>query len=447
MIAFLTLLMLYVDLINQPIGASSMKQLLLSTIFCLMFSSFSAQADIFQSFRENNFDQALKEAQLLEDTETLDPDGWTALMYAARLGQVEIAKELLKKNANLEAKNHAGLTPYLWAAYAGHVDMMKFLHENGANIYHENAYHENALDIATISNEVDAVRYILANIPDEEKKQEMVQNAIYLTQSDEIKAILIEAGAIDTTHEEAEEEEEAQKAEESEQKTISEEELNAFIEQQHPEFFVMLALSKNENEKALSFIEKQQTLNPEFRTQNGWNLLVLATMKNNPQLIQALIKKGFDVNDNKVEFKATPLILAISHGKKQAALELLKTPNILIDYKDQVGRNALDMIQKEKDPDLMQALQKILAQKEDFSKQKATDLANEGEERTALIKSKENSSVSEHINQETEGNTQNKPTPLAAQEDSTTAIEEEPSNETEELSIVEQRRKAAYSYH
>ncbi len=421
--------MLYIDLINQPIGVFLMKQLLLSTLFCLMFSPFSAQADIFQSFRESNFDQALQEAQNLSDVNIVDQDGWTALMYAARLGQVEIAKELLKKKANLEAKNHAGLTPYLWAAYAGHVDMMKLLHENGANIYHENAYHENALDIATISNEVGAVRYILANIPDEEKKQEMLQNAIYLTQSDEIKAILIEAGAIDTTHEEAEEEEEAPKDEASAPQTISEEDLNAFIAHQHPEFFVMLSFSKNEDEKALSFIEKQQTLNPEFRTQNGWNLLTLATMRNNPKLIQALIKKGFDVNDNKAEFKTTALILAISHGKKQAALELLKTPNILIDYKDQVGRNALEMIQKEKDADLLLALEKMMNPKE------ATPIE------------KENSSTSEHINQETEGLIQNEPTPLAAQESSTTAIEEEPSNETEELSIVEQRRKAAYSYH
>ena len=111
-----------------------MKQLLLSTIFCLMISPLTASADIFQSFRESNFDQALQEAQTLSDVNIVDQDGWTPLMYAARLGQIEIAKELLKKNANLEAQNHAGLTPYLWAAYAGHVDMMKLLHESGADI-------------------------------------------------------------------------------------------------------------------------------------------------------------------------------------------------------------------------------------------------------------------------------------------------------------------------
>lgn len=401
-----------------------MKQLLLSTIFCLMISPLTASADIFQSFRESNFDQALQEAQTLSDVNIVDQDGWTPLMYAARLGQIEIAKELLKKNANLEAKNHAGLTPYLWAAYAGHVDMMKLLHENGADIYRENAYHENALDIATISNEVEAIKYILANTEDEDKKQEMAQNAIYLTQDDEIKALFVEVGAVDEKQEDPEKSEEAPAPKEP-----TEEEVNAFVEQQYPEFSITLAFSKNNEEKALSIIENATHINPEFRTHNGWNLLALATMRNNPKIINALIKKGFDVNDNKAEFGATALILAISHGKKQAALELLKTPNILIDYKDQVGRNALEMIQEEKDADLLLALEKMMNPKE------ATPIE------------KENSSTSEHINQETEGLIQNEPTPLAAQENSTTAIEEEPSNETEELSIVEQRRKAAYSYH
>ena len=38
-------------------------------------------------------------------------------------------------------------------------------------------------------------------------------------------------------------------------------------------------------------------------------------------------------------------------------------------------------------------------------------------------------------------------TVLAAQENPTKAINEEPSNETEELSIVDEQKKSAYSYH
>ena len=429
-----------------------MKQLLLSTIFCLMISPLAASADIFQSFRESNFDQALQEAQDLSDANIVDQDGWTPLMYAARLGKVEIAKELLKKNADLEAQNHAGLTPYLWAAYAGHVDMMKLLSESGANIYHENAYHETVLDIATISQEIEAIKYILATTQDEDKKQEMAQNAIYLTQNDEIKALLIEAGAVDENQEEDEEETPAPKK-------PTEEELNAFIEQQHPEFSVVLAFSKNNEEKALSIIENANHIDPEFRTHNGWNLLALATLRNNPQIIRALINKGFDVNDNTAEFKATALILAITHNKKEAALELLKTPNILVDYQDETGRNALQMIQEENDADLIQAIQSItnlkepsapLEETEEETSTSIEEIAepfNENNESAPLATQEEDSSASEHFTQETPLVEMENSTDLAAQEDSINALKKEPSNETEEISIVEKERKSAYSYH
>ena len=287
----------------------------------------------------------------------------------------------------------------------------------------------------------------------------MAQNAIYLTQDDEIKALFVEVGAVDEKQEDPEKSEEAPAPKEP-----TEEEVNAFVEQQYPVFSITLAFSKNNEEKALSIIENATHINPEFRTHNGWNLLALATLRNNPKIINALIKKGFDVNDMKAEFGATALILAITHGKKEAALELLKTPNILVDYQDQTGRNALEMIQEEKDPDLLQALQDISSQKEEPSEQEDGNPASETLEPTPLAEQEETAlssetlestdlteseepSVSEHINQEIQPVEMDETTVLAAQESSTKAINEEPSNETEELSIVEQRRKSAYSYH
>ena len=173
-----------------------MKKMLFSTVFAFSLLSLTAKADVFDSFKTGDFNQALADIQALENIDETDQDGWTALMYAARLGKTDLAKILIEKGAHLEAKNHAGLTPYLWAAYAGHVEMMKLLNQSGADIDAENAYHENALDIASSMAELEAVRYILNATTDENKRQKMAQNAIYLTQDPEIKALLIQAGAI-----------------------------------------------------------------------------------------------------------------------------------------------------------------------------------------------------------------------------------------------------------
>jgi ankyrin repeat protein len=60
--------------------------------------------------------------------------GQTVLMKAAMWGQVEPAKALLERGANLLEKDMFGMTPFLRAAYAGQLDMVKFLLEKGSNV-------------------------------------------------------------------------------------------------------------------------------------------------------------------------------------------------------------------------------------------------------------------------------------------------------------------------
>jgi len=39
--------------------------------------------------------------------------GWTALMYASRIGNIEIIKELIKAGADVDAKDSHGKTPLM----------------------------------------------------------------------------------------------------------------------------------------------------------------------------------------------------------------------------------------------------------------------------------------------------------------------------------------------
>lgn len=397
-----------------------MKKMLFTTLLGLSFVPFLAHADIFQLIKDGKEDEAVSKIQTLQDIEQKDEAGWTALMYAARLGQIKTAQALVEKGADLEVQNQAGLTPYLWAAYAGHVEMMKFLQEKGANIHHQNAYHENALDIATGMEAVESVKYILEATTDPAKKQEMAQNSIYLTKNEEIKALLINAGAVDIKKEEQETDVETTVNEENQPE---QEDFYSFAEKALPEFAVMLAFAKNDEEKALAIIKNIEKINQDFRTANGWNLLSVATMNNSPRIIKTLIEKGFDVNDNKAEFKATALILALSHQKKDAALQLLRTPNIIVDYADEKGRNALDMIKEKNDAELTEALNNITKTKETVS------------------------SVTEHVNQEASNTVNKMAMQPAAQETVAQNENAKPSNATEENLTVDNQKKSPYSYH
>ncbi|CAN0338029.1 unnamed protein product [Pylaiella littoralis] len=63
-----------------------------------------------------------------------DPDGYTALMYAAQQGEVVIAKLLLSKGANPSIGNADGFTPTILAVNIGHVAIAKMLAEAGADL-------------------------------------------------------------------------------------------------------------------------------------------------------------------------------------------------------------------------------------------------------------------------------------------------------------------------
>src|SRR5690606_22400754 len=59
--------------------------------------------------------------------------GWTALMHAARLGNVEVMAVLLDHGADVSASDDIGWTPLMRAAHKGHPEAVKLLLERGAD--------------------------------------------------------------------------------------------------------------------------------------------------------------------------------------------------------------------------------------------------------------------------------------------------------------------------
>ena len=78
-------------------------------------------------------------------------DGWTVLMEAAHVGDYDIAKTLLNKDANPNAAKGYGWTALMDAAYCGNTPIVELLLNAGANRDTTLKAYRNALDAANLA--------------------------------------------------------------------------------------------------------------------------------------------------------------------------------------------------------------------------------------------------------------------------------------------------------
>ena len=117
--------------------------------------------------RANNGDTALMIAAysankpaveaLLAKGAVVNQDGWTALHYAAAIGDNDIVKMLLAKSAALDAPSPNKTTPVMMAARGGHIYTVKALLDAGADASLKNGAGMTALDFAQQGGHKDIV--------------------------------------------------------------------------------------------------------------------------------------------------------------------------------------------------------------------------------------------------------------------------------------------------
>uniref|UniRef100_A0A4W6BRT7 Kinase D-interacting substrate 220b n=1 Tax=Lates calcarifer TaxID=8187 RepID=A0A4W6BRT7_LATCA len=126
--------------------------------------------------------------ELLENSayiEHRDMGGWTALMWAAYKGRVEVTTLLLEHGANpnttgqysvypiiwangakVNCSDKYGTTPLIWASRKGHFDCVMHLLENGADVDQEGRYNSmTALIVAVKGGYTDVVKELLKRNP------------------------------------------------------------------------------------------------------------------------------------------------------------------------------------------------------------------------------------------------------------------------------------------
>jgi len=97
------------------------------------------------------------------DVNAAEPDGSTALHWAARLNDLETATLLIRSGANVKAANRFGVTPLALASTTGTAAMIELLLKAGADPNSTSAEGEPALMTAALTGRVDVLQTFLAH--------------------------------------------------------------------------------------------------------------------------------------------------------------------------------------------------------------------------------------------------------------------------------------------
>ncbi len=122
----------------------------------LMLAALTGQLDIAKNLIERDAD--------------VNKTGWTPLHYAATRGHLELMRLLLDKSAYIDAASPNGTTPLMMAAFYGTPSAVKLLLEAGADPFLKNHQDLTAIDFAQRANRADAAEIIAAFVRAQQPK-------------------------------------------------------------------------------------------------------------------------------------------------------------------------------------------------------------------------------------------------------------------------------------
>jgi ankyrin repeat protein len=137
---------------------------LTSAIAALLASTawHSASASVASAARNSDVDEVRKLIAAGSDVNTPEPDGTSALLWAAHQGSPELIGLLVKAGADPNAANNFGVTPLLEASRYGDAATIKALLDGGADLAKATREGETALMAAARAGSAAAVELLLA---------------------------------------------------------------------------------------------------------------------------------------------------------------------------------------------------------------------------------------------------------------------------------------------
>ncbi|ETS82540.1 hypothetical protein PFICI_04416 [Pestalotiopsis fici W106-1] len=201
------------------------------------------------------------------DVDYEERNGFTALLYAARWGDAQIAETLLSHGANIEHQDTNGFTALVLSATKGHLAVVRLLLDRGANIGHQTIkLGVTALIMSTMNGHIEVVKVLLDHGAEVGQQDEQSETPLTMAASRgcaEVTRMLLDRGS-----------------------------------------------------------------DPDHRNAADMSALAISTQKGHLSVVKILLEHGADVNITTANWN-TPLIIASRFGYEQIAEVLLKRgPNI-----------------------------------------------------------------------------------------------------------------------
>ncbi len=143
-----------------------------------------SELDLINAAKESDIEKIKELIKQDIDINTCDSRGYTAMLWAAQKGNIDIVNLLIKNGANIEAKHEAsrGYTPLIVAAINNHIEVAKMLIEHGANINSKNNNGNTALSVANEKGHTEIVELLeQTNIYTEKALLEAAKNGNFKT--------------------------------------------------------------------------------------------------------------------------------------------------------------------------------------------------------------------------------------------------------------------------
>ena len=265
-------------------------------------------------------------------------DGATLLHYAAGSEHAEIIRHFIKEGLDVNAKDNDGLTPLCYAAqYAGSADVLKALLDAGADASVTDAGGETLLITAAGRNPTPEVtKFLLEQGFDTEERDNdgftAVLNAALWQSNEDVIALLVDAGA-DISAKTNDGSTMLHLAARNESLSVVRYISSAFStwDVDNDGFSTLRAalVGAQSADVIKLFLRKAQVEH-----------LEAACFNKNPDILEALLQSGYDVNAADSD-GVTALMTAAQYNTNPAVIRMLRYYNAVWNNADDKGRNAL----------------------------------------------------------------------------------------------------------
>ena len=323
----------------------------------LVFSGASAFAgmneDLINAAKNGNINKAKTLISKGANVNAKDySNGMTALMWAIEKGHLDTAKLLISKGADINAKDNVGGTALMFVAWKGHLKIAKLLIFNGADINAKTNVGATALMYAAGEGYPDIAKLLIFNGADINAKTNVGETALMFAAWKghlKIAKLLISKGADANANDKDSCTALTYAKKENQTDTVR------FLKS-HGAFDLqdLINAAKNGNiDEVKTLLSKGADIHAKD-SKYGETALMYSAEKGHPDIAKLLISKGANVNV-KTKDGQTALMRAAGNGQTKTA-KLLLDKGADVNAKDKYGRTALMFAEEHEYTEIIQLL-------------------------------------------------------------------------------------------